>query len=141
MLPIRLGEDQGLSVATSVMPADVQQGVDFPLDLQSEAVDEAQLVRTVGVIEGQVSAFIVQEESHPAGRTHHRQDNPGGREGFIDSILQANQPHSALWILHQLGLTIGRSFDQPQTPFRFVTHLHLDGKHQKHNSCTFKHMI
>lgn len=77
MLPIRLGEDQGLSVATSVMPADIQQGVDFPLDLQSEAVDEAQLVGTVGVIEGQISAFIVQEESHPAGRTHHRQDNPG----------------------------------------------------------------
>lgn len=77
MLPVRLGEDQGVFVVSSVMPADVQQGVDFPLDLQPEAVDEAQLVGTVAVIEGQTSALVVQEESHPTGGTQHRQNHPG----------------------------------------------------------------
>lgn len=64
-------------VVSSVVPADVQQGIDFPLDLQSKAVDEAQLVRTVAVIEGQDSTLIVQEQSHLAGRHRQWQDHPG----------------------------------------------------------------
>lgn len=74
---MRLGEDKGLFVVSSVVPADVQQGVDFPLDLQPEAVDKTQLVRTVAVIEGQISTFIVQEQSQPTGGHRHRQDHPG----------------------------------------------------------------
>lgn len=77
VLPVRMGKDQGMFVVSSVMPADIQQGVDLPLDLQSETVYEAQLIRTVAVIEGQASALIVQEESNPAGWTQHGQDHPG----------------------------------------------------------------
>lgn len=77
VLPVRLTEDQGMFVVSSVMPADIEEGVDFPLDRQPEAVDEAQLVGTVDVIEGQTSALIVQEESHAAGGTQHWQNDPG----------------------------------------------------------------
>ena len=66
---VRLGESQGLFVVPSIVPADIQQGTDFPLDIQPEGVDEAQLFRTVHVIEGQRSALIVQEESQPVGGT------------------------------------------------------------------------
>ena len=75
--PVRLGEDHGLCVVSSLMPADVQQGVDFPLNIQPEAVDEAQLVRTVAVIEGQTSSLVVQEQSHPARGRRQREDDPG----------------------------------------------------------------
>jgi len=125
VLLVGLGEDQGLLVVSAVMPADVQQGVHVPLYLQLEAVKEAELIRTVAVIEGQRSALIVQEETDPVRGRKHRQDHSGGREGFVNSVLQSDQPHSALWTLPQLGLTIGRSFDQTETPFRFVSNLHL----------------
>ncbi len=66
VLPVRLWEDQGLFVVSPVIPADIQQRVDFSLDLQPKAVDEDQLVRTITVIEGQNSSLIIQKESHPA---------------------------------------------------------------------------
>lgn len=70
VLPVRLGEDQGVFVVSSFVPTDVQQGVDFPLELQPEAVDETQLVRTVAVVEGQSSVLIVEKQSDPAGGGH-----------------------------------------------------------------------
>lgn len=76
VLTVGLGEDQVVFVVSSVVPADIQQGVDFPLELQPEAVDEAHLVRTVDVVEGQSSALIVEKQSDPAGGTQHRQDHP-----------------------------------------------------------------
>lgn len=129
--PVRQGKGQRLFVVSSVVPADIQQGVDFPLDLQSEAVDETQLVRIVAVIEGQTSALIVQEQSQPAGGHRQRKDHPWWSEGFINSVLQSDQPHSALWGLHQLGLPTGCSFDQTKTPLGFDPHLHLYGGHNQ----------
>lgn len=76
-LPAGLGEDQGVLVAPSVVPADVQQGEDFPLEFQPEAVDEAQLVRTVHVVEGQSPALVIQKQSDPVGGARQRQDHPG----------------------------------------------------------------
>lgn len=75
--PAGLGEDQGVCVVPSVVPADIQQGEDFPLEFQPEAVDEAQLVRTVRVVEGQSPALVIQKQAHPVGGGRQRQDHPG----------------------------------------------------------------
>lgn len=77
VFPVGWDKDQWMFVVSSVMPADIKQGVDFSLDLQPEAVDEAQLVRIVTVIEGQDSTLIVQEQSHLARGHRQWQDHPG----------------------------------------------------------------
>lgn len=64
-------------VISSVVPADIKQGVDFSLDLQLEAVDETQFIRIVTVIEGEDSTLIVQEQSQLARGHRQWQDHPG----------------------------------------------------------------
>lgn len=108
------------------MPARVQDGVELALEVGLERVERPQVVRAVGVEEGELALLVVQVDADAVRVAGHGQGRPRAAEGLVHpALLQADEPHAVPWGLAQLALATGCALDDPQAPVALAAHHHL----------------
>ena len=124
--PAGRGQHQRQRVATLLVPARVQDGVELALEVSLERVERPQVIGPVSIKEGELTTLVVQVDADAVGVAGHRQGHPRAAEGLVHpALLQANEPHAILRGLAQPALATGRALDDPQAPVALAAHHHL----------------
>lgn len=96
------------------------------MEVSLECVNRSQVIKAIGIEEGELPLLIVQVDPDAVGVARHGQRHPWTAEGLVHAaLLEADQPCTMFWGLGQLALTAGGALDDAQAPVTLAAHHHL----------------
>lgn len=119
---LHVGQNQRSSVLPVLGEAGAENGVHALVELVHEGV---QVLTRLHVVEGNLSGFVIQEDSHFGGVERQHEGEAGRRQGFHLAVLQPQAPVAPLGTQLDLALPACRAPGHAEGPGGLACHVHL----------------